>query len=321
MPMIMPWRRWSNGSAASSTTSSVAAAPVARKPEPIQGIIVSEVASSAATITTRRQRPARIQSSASATAWVVLAQAVLICVFGPRAPISSANCEWPIDSIRNRKPAVERVRLLLELVPEVVDAPLHLGEHHRVGAVVVEHPRAQRLERRHPLAAHAVGRVARHLVGHLLETRERRGEDHAGVVAQLVGQRPAVGKLGARGRGLVAQHERDAGVAQGVDAGGDRQLRVAAERGQPVGVDPELVHQVERAGAGGELDHRIEAVDRLEPGTAVLRLDQARDVLVEHLAAQAPGDHVDSLLAVQQPRDVGVVEQPLRARQPERRRR
>ena len=103
MPMIIPWRRRSNGSAASSTTSSVAAAPEARKPEPIQPIIVSEVASSAATITTRRQRPARIQSSASAMACVVLAQAELIWVFGPRAPISSANCEWPIDSTRNRK--------------------------------------------------------------------------------------------------------------------------------------------------------------------------------------------------------------------------
>ena len=103
MPMIMPWRRSSNGSAASSTTSSVAAAPEARKPAPIQPISVSEVASSAATMITRRQRPARIQSSASATACVVLAQAELTWVLGPRAPISSANCEWPIDRTRKRK--------------------------------------------------------------------------------------------------------------------------------------------------------------------------------------------------------------------------
>ena len=103
MPRIIPWRRRSNGSAASSTTSSVAAAPEARKPAPSQPSSVSEVASSAATTTTRRQRPARIQSSASATACVVLAHAELICVLGPRAPISSANCEWPIESTRNRK--------------------------------------------------------------------------------------------------------------------------------------------------------------------------------------------------------------------------
>ena len=45
----------------------------------------------------------------------------------------------------------------------------------------------------------------------------------------------------------VALHERDAGVAQGVDPGGDRQLRVAAERRDPVGVDAELLAEVERA--------------------------------------------------------------------------
>ena len=103
MPRIIPWRRRSNGSAASSTNSSVAAAPEARKPEPTHGSSVSEVTSSAATITTRRQRPARIQSSAIETACVVLAHAALICVFGPRAPISSASWECPIESTRNRK--------------------------------------------------------------------------------------------------------------------------------------------------------------------------------------------------------------------------
>ena len=48
----------------------------------------------------------------------------------------------------------------------------------------------------------------------------------------------------------------------------------------------------------GELDHVLEVVDRLERGAAVVALDQARDVLVEHLAAQAARDHVDDLLAV-----------------------
>ena len=103
MPSSIPWRRRSNGSAASSTTSSVAAAPEARKPAPSHPSMVSEVASSAATTTTRRQRPARIQSSASETACVVLAQAEFTCVLGPRAPISSANWECPIDRTRNRK--------------------------------------------------------------------------------------------------------------------------------------------------------------------------------------------------------------------------
>ena len=102
MPRIMPWRRRSNGTAASATMSSVAAAPEARNPAPIHSSSRSLVTSSPDTITTRSQRPARIQSSATATACVVLAQAELTCVFGPRAPMYSANCEWPIDSAWNR---------------------------------------------------------------------------------------------------------------------------------------------------------------------------------------------------------------------------
>ena len=47
MPMTMPWRRRSNGRAASSTFSSRAAAPEATKPAPIHSIRWSDVASSA----------------------------------------------------------------------------------------------------------------------------------------------------------------------------------------------------------------------------------------------------------------------------------
>ena len=61
------------------------------------------VTSSAPRTTTRRQRPARIQSSASAKACVVLAQAAFTWVFGPRAPTYSANWEWPMERMRNRK--------------------------------------------------------------------------------------------------------------------------------------------------------------------------------------------------------------------------
>ncbi len=81
----------------------MAAAPEARNPLAIQGINASPVTSSAETTTTRRQRPARIQSSASDRAWVVEAQAALTCVFGPRAPMISANWLCPIDRTRNRK--------------------------------------------------------------------------------------------------------------------------------------------------------------------------------------------------------------------------
>ncbi len=101
-PTIIPCRRRSNGVAASSTRSSVAAAPVARNPEVTQGSRCSPVASSAETMTTRLHRPARIQSSATESACVVLAQAALTWVFGPRAPMISANWLCPIDRTRNR---------------------------------------------------------------------------------------------------------------------------------------------------------------------------------------------------------------------------
>ena len=90
--------------------------------------------------------------------------------------------------------------------------------------------------------------------------------------------------------------------------GADRQLRLAAQRRHPLGRHAELLGQFERARARGQLDHVALAVDRLKRGTAVLALDQARDVVVEDLVAQVRRDHVDQLLAVQDVRDVGVVE-------------
>ncbi len=79
-----------------------------------QGSSSSPVTSSAETTTTRRHRPARIQSSASDNAWVVLAHAALIWVFGPRAPMISANCEWPMDRHRKRNRRSNDERLGLE---------------------------------------------------------------------------------------------------------------------------------------------------------------------------------------------------------------
>ena len=69
----------------------MACAPAAAKPDPIQVIISSLVESSALTTMTRSQRPVANQSSAMEIAEGVDAQALLIAVFGPRAPIDWAN--------------------------------------------------------------------------------------------------------------------------------------------------------------------------------------------------------------------------------------
>ena len=58
---------------------------------------------SAPSTITRRARPDRIQSSARATPDAVEAQATFTWVFGPRAPMYSANWLWPIVRIRSRK--------------------------------------------------------------------------------------------------------------------------------------------------------------------------------------------------------------------------
>mmetsp|Transcript_39510 Transcript_39510/g.127862 ORF Transcript_39510/g.127862 Transcript_39510/m.127862 type:complete len:304 (+) Transcript_39510:562-1473(+) len=97
-PRIMPLRRLSKGSAASAAEARVEAAPRARKPVPIQGMSESDEGLSAEMTTTRAHRPARSQSQAREMAAVVPAQAALMCRFGPRAPTSSASCEFAMTS-------------------------------------------------------------------------------------------------------------------------------------------------------------------------------------------------------------------------------
>ena len=116
------------------------------------------------------------------------------------------------------------------------------------------------------------------------------------------------------------QHEWNAGVAQRVDAGGDSQLSLPPEGGDPLRVDAELLAQVELAGPAGELDHVGGALDRLEAATG-FALHQAGDVLVQDLVADPRRDDVDPLLTVQDAGDVGVIEHVRRPGEAERRRR
>ena len=262
--------------------------------------------SSAAMTRTRSQRPARIQSSAMATAWVVLAHAALICVFGPRAPMSSANWECPIDRTAEQEAAVERVAVLLQGLLQLADAQIDLGQRGAL-PVAVDELGAHRLHRRELLAAGAVDPVAGQLVGEVVVAGEGRGEDrrrcrrarHRGASSGRV--------AGCRRWWSGSADERDAGVAEGVDAGGDGQLRLAPERRDPLVVDAELGAEIELAGTAGQLDHVGRAVDGLEAG-ARLAFHEPGDVLAEDLLAQLRRDDVDALLAVQDAGDVGVVE-------------
>ncbi len=109
-------------------------------------------------------------------------------------------------------------------------------------------------------------------------------------------------------RGLVAHDQRDAGIAQGVEANGNRELGDAVEGGAAVGGNAEFIFQIEGASAACQLDDIGDVVDGLEGWSAVVALDQAGDVLVEHGLAQARGDEIDELIAAQNAGEIGVVE-------------
>ena len=198
-----------------------------------------------------------------------------------------------------------------------MDAPIDLG---RCRAVAVGDLGPHRFQGGELLAAGIVDPEPGQLVGEVVVAGERRGEDDPGAVAQVVGEHPPVGELAADAGRPVVQHERNAGVAQRVDAGADRQLGLPPEGGDPLGVDAELLAQVELAGPAGELDHVGGAVDRLEAATG-FALHQAGDVLVQDLVADPRRDDVDPLLAVQDAGDVGVVEHVRRPGQARGRRR
>ena len=196
--------------------------------------------------------------------------------------------------------AVEPIRFLFELDPQVVDLAVDLGQ--RDAVAMARESLAQGLDLGQPLPARAILREALRLRGELLDARERRCEDHAGVVAQHGRAAPSRRAAASRDGRLVVEDEGDAGVAKGVDAGADRELGAAPQSRDPVGVDAELGGQVQLAPLRGELDHVVDVVDRLEARRPVVALDQAHDVTIEDLVAQARGDEVDELLAVEDSR-------------------
>ena len=209
--------------------------------------------------------------------------------------------------------AVVGERLVLQHVPQLGDPPVDLGG----GRLRAGHPSAHGLQGEQLLAAAAVGHVPLDVGGELAVARERGGEDDAGVVAHGLRQAPPVREHRAQGGRSVAHHQRDARVAQGVDAGADRQAGGAVQGRVARGLDAEFLDHVQRRTAAGQLDDAGLVVDRLEDGILPGLLDQAGDPLVDHRRAEPLRDQVDELLAAQDPADVLVVEHPLDAGQPE----
>ena len=160
--------------------------------------------------------------------------------------------------------AVELVGLPLHLLAQIGDAAVDLLQGLHVAGVT-----PQVLQHGQLHAPVLPGEVAAELLGEAVAAGEGAGEDHAGLVAQRVGQHPAVGQEFA-GAGLApGLHQRDARLAQRVQAGGEAVLGGDVQRLDQLRRHAVLLGQVELAGAAGQLEHLGEVGDR--PGSCRCR--------------------------------------------------
>jgi hypothetical protein len=198
--------------------------------------------------------------------------------------------------------SIEGVRLARQLLLDVREAPVDLAQ-----GVGISHVAPQVLERVAQRPPRLVRVVALEFVGEAVEAREGRGEDDARLVAQRLGQQPALGQELAGGRLAPALEERDPRLSQRVETGRNGQLGRDVQRLDQLLGHAVLGAEIEGAGAAGELDDVGGVLDCLEPPAAVLALDDPRDVLARHLHAEALGHEVDELLTPQDTLRVGRV--------------
>ena len=217
MPIIMPCRRRSKGIAASSTTSSVAAAPLARKPAPIHPIRWSEVTSS------RRDDD---HAAASPGADPVLRQRNALgggrasCV-DLRVGTAGADEFGELRMSHRQDPEqeapVEDVRLPLDCDAQLRDATVQLlpktgitiaGRAKRASLPTSPTARGERDLRNSATLSSAKA----------VTTGEGGAKNHAGIVTHGIWQSPSIRQLRAFGRGLITHDQRDAGVTQRVDS-------------------------------------------------------------------------------------------------------
>ncbi len=134
-----------------------------------------------------------------------------------------------------------------------------------------------------------VGEIARHDLRERVAAGEGGAEDHAGIVAQGVRQAPAIGQLRAFGRRLVAHDQRDTGVAQGVDAGGNGQAGNPVEGSQVLGGNAEFLSRSKAPPRPASLMTSATSSMDSKRRLSLVALHQARDVLVEHGATELAG--------------------------------
>ncbi len=143
--------------------------------------------------------------------------------------------------------------------------------------------------------------LAFELADQRIHARKGRGEYDAGLVGQCGRQPPALRQLGAGAGGAVVHHQRQAGVAQSQQAGGDRQLGGDVERGHLIRLQAELGHRIEAAAAAGQPGHPVRVIDDLEGRAPGRVLEQPGDALIGQAPALALIERIDARVACQQP--------------------
>ena len=202
--------------------------------------------------------------------------------------------------------AVEGVGIALHLLAQLGDAAADLLQRLHVAGV-----RAQVLQHSQLHAPVLPLVVAGELLGEAVAAGEGAGKDHAGLVAQGFGQQPAVRQELASGGLAPGLHQRDARLAQRVQASREAVLRRDVQRFHQLDRHTVLLGQVEVARTAGQLEHFGRVGDDLEAAAAVLALDQPGDALVENPLPEAFRDQVDELLAAQDAQGVVGVHQRL----------
>src|ERR1035438_8123731 len=157
--------------------------------------------------------------------------------------------------------------------------------------------------------------VAPHYVGEGVTAGEGGAKNYAGIVTHGVWQSPAVRQLGAFGRGLIAHDQRDASVTQRVDSRADSQASNTVEGSQVFRRNAEFTSQIESTPATRQFDDIRHIVNGFKRGLSLFALNQAQDVLVQHVLAEVRWDGADELIAAQDAFDVAVVEDALGSRQ------
>jgi len=130
-------------------------------------------------------------------------------------------------------------------------------------------------------------------------------------MAMATGSRQRSGKKLARGGTAIVAHQRNARVAQGLDARGNGQRSRDVPGFHALARNSEFFDDIESATAAGQANDLVHRLDGIQAGLAHLALDQTDHILFHHTSAEDVGYRIDEGVAPQNAVHVAVVEDVL----------